>query len=452
MKNEATWQDNDFRANYQARLVLAWARSDQLFDLIQDEQLLAKPIVWRHPFLFYVGHLPAFSWNQICGALLKWQSFNPNFDELFCRGIDPDVDTGECHWHPEVPEEWPSLQETAQYRDQVRGALLDSLDAWPPNSCSDLMAQGGRVFDMVLEHEYMHQETLLYMMQELPLDKKNRPTPTPRYSFHAAPSSRRIHIPAGKAWLGARFSEIDFGWDNEFSAKIVDVPAFDIDNLPVTNGEYLEFVSSGNYDDARFWQPEDWKWKQLENKRHPNCWLQRDGEWFYRAMFDELSLSKVASWPVYVSLAEARAFTRWRGKRLPSEAEFHRAAFSGPDGRESTYPWGETAPTPRHGNFDFASWSPTPVGSHPAGNSRWGVAELSGNGWELTDTAFAPFPGFTPYIASYPDYSKDFFDGKHFVVKGGSWATAADLLRPSFRNWYQVHYSYVFAKFRCASK
>ena len=129
MKNEAAWQDNDFTANYQARLVLAWARSDQLFDLIRDEQLLAKPIVWRHPFLFYVGHLPAFSWNQICGALLKWPSFNPSFDELFCRGIDPDVDTGECHWHPEVPEEWPSLQETAQYRDQVRGALLDSLDA-----------------------------------------------------------------------------------------------------------------------------------------------------------------------------------------------------------------------------------------------------------------------------------------------------------------------------------
>ncbi|MGH7874162.1 MAG: SUMF1/EgtB/PvdO family nonheme iron enzyme, partial [Candidatus Binatia bacterium] len=288
-------------------------------------------------------------------------------------------------------------------------------------------------------------------MQELPLGKKKRPVPAPRYSFHAAPPSRRIHIPAGKAWLGARFSEIDFGWDNEFSAKIVDVPAFDIDSLPVTNAEYLHFVASGSYDDARFWQPEDWKWKQLENKRHPNCWFKRGGEWLYRAMFDELPLSKVASWPVYVSLAEARAFARWRGKRLPTEAEYQRAAFTGPDGRESRFPWGETAPAERHGNFNFASWSPVPVGSHPAGNSRWGVAELSGNGWELTDTTFAPFPGFVPYIASYPDYSKDFFDGKHFVVKGGSWATAAELLRPSFRNWYQVHYSYVFAKFRCVS-
>jgi formylglycine-generating enzyme required for sulfatase activity len=91
------------------------------------------------------------------------------------------------------------------------------------------------------------------------------------------------------------------------------------------------------------------------------------------------------------------------------------------------------------------------VGSHPAGASRWGVVELVGNGWELTDTPFAPFPGFAPYITSYPDYSKDFFDGKHFVVKGASWATATELIRPSFRNWYQVHYSYVFAKFRCVS-
>jgi len=297
----------------------------------------------------------------------------------------------------------------------------------------------------------MHQETLLYMMQELALEKKKRPSRAPRYLFHGAPASRSLHIPAGKASLGARFDELDFGWDNEFSAVTVDVPEFTIDSLPVTNGEFLEFVESGGYDDERCWLPGDWRWKKLESKRHPNSWLKQEGRWLYRAMFDHLPLLQVAHWPVYVSLAEARAFARWRGKRLPSEAEFHRAAFGGPDGRESTYPWGETAPTFRHGNFDFAGWSPAPVGSHPAGTSRWGAAELVGNGWELTDSPFAPFPGFNPYMTSYPDYSQDFFDGKHFVVKGASWATAAELIRPSFRNWYQVHYSYVFAKFRCAS-
>jgi ergothioneine biosynthesis protein EgtB len=451
MKSAASREVNNIRAQYEAPFLSAWARTDALFSLIRDDRLLAKPIVWRHPFLFYVGHLPAFSWNQICGGILKWQSFNPRFDELFCRGIDPDVDTGECHWHPDVPDEWPSLKQTVAYRDRVRGAILESLDVVPRSASGDVMAQNGRVFAMVLEHEYMHQESLLYMMQELPMQKKNRPSRAPRYAFHGAPVPRSIPIAAGKARLGARFQELDFGWDNEFAATSAYVPAFSIDSLPVTNDEFFEFVECGSYDEERFWQPEDWKWKQLENKRHPNCWLKQNDRWFYRAMFDHLPLSQVGSWPVYVSLAEARAFARWRGKRLPSEAEFHRAAFSGPDGRESTYPWGESAPTPRHGNFDFASWSPTPVGSHPAGASRWGVAELTGNGWELTDTPFLPFSGFAPYMTGYRDYSKDFFDGKHFVIKGGSWATAAELLRPSFRNWYQVHYSYVFAKFRCVS-
>jgi formylglycine-generating enzyme required for sulfatase activity len=136
---------------------------------------------------------------------------------------------------------------------------------------------------------------------------------------------------------------------------------------------------------------------------------------------------------------------------LATEAEFHRAAFNGPDGHETDYPWGDATPTARHGNFDFNAWSPVAVGSSPAGASRWGVFELIGNGWELTDTPFAPLPGFKPYMTTYPDYSQDFFDGKHYVLKGASWATAADLLRPSFRNWYQAHYPYVFAKFRCVS-
>jgi formylglycine-generating enzyme required for sulfatase activity len=231
----------------------------------------------------------------------------------------------------------------------------------------------------------------------------------------------------------------------------VEVPAFTIDSLPVTNAEFFEFLQSEAYNDARYWLPQDWRWKQLENIRHPTCWSNRGEAWFYRTMFDLLPLDKVAGWPVYVCLAEARAYARWRGKRLATEAEFHRAALYGPDGRESCYPWGDTMPDRRHANFDFNAWSPMPAGSHPGGTSRWGVSDLLGDGWELTDTPFAPFPGFKPYMDSYPDYSRDFFDGNHFVLKGASWATSAELLRPSFRNWYQARYPYVFAKFRCVS-
>lgn len=429
----------------------AWSTTDRLFRLVRERAFLEKPIAWRHPFVFYAGHLPAFSWNQICGGILGWKSLNAYFDDLFCRGIDPDVDTGECHWHPEAPDEWPALKAVFDYRDRVRGAILEAVEAVPRARSEDVMAQDGRVFEMVLEHEFMHQETLLYMVQELSGGEKIRPVPAPRYALHAATPCRPIEIPAGAARLGARFSELSFGWDNEFSETVIDVPDFTIDSMPVTNGEFLEFVQSGAYDDERFWRPEDWSWKEREGRRGPSFWSNEAGEWLYRSLFDVFPLAKVAGWPVYASLAEARAYAAWRGKRLPSEAEFHRAAFTGPRGGDSGHPWGDRAPSPGDGNFDLVDWAPVPAGAYPAGASRWGVGELVGNGWEWTDTPFAPFPGFAPYMTGYPDYSKDFFDGKHFVLKGASWATPRGLVRPTFRNWYQAHYPYVFAKFRCVT-
>ncbi len=438
-------------AAFREQFISAWSRTDRIFSLIGPNAMLEKPIVWRHPFIFYVGHLPAFSWNQICGAILNWSSYNPYLDDLFCRGVDPDVDTGACHWHPEVPDEWPSLTETTKYRDKVRAAVLEALSLLPLESSSDVMVSGGRVFQLVLEHEYMHQETLLYMLQEYPIERKLRPRWPVRYSFKQGPSGRSVRVSSGLARIGSRFDASEFGWDNEFGETLVQVPAFNIDSLPVTNGQFFEFIDCGAYDDRQFWRKEDWQWKVREQRGHPSCWSRRDSSWIYRAMFDALPLEQVFSWPVYVSLAEARAYASWRRMRLPTEAEFHRAAYYGPDERESIFPWGNASPERRHGNFGFASWAPTPVGSNPAGASRWGISELVGNGWELTDTPLMPLPGFTPYIATYPDYSADFFDGKHFVLKGASWATDSELLRPSFRNWYQAHYPYVFAKFRCVA-
>jgi formylglycine-generating enzyme required for sulfatase activity len=138
-------------------------------------------------------------------------------------------------------------------------------------------------------------------------------------------------------------------------------------------------------------------------------------------------------------LAEARAYARWRGARLASEAEFHRAAY------------GPLQDQPLSGNLDFKHWAPLPVAMDAPDDNFWGVRNLVGDGWEWTETPFRPFRGFFPYIKSYKEYSTDFFDGKHFVLKGASWATARELVRPSFRNWYQAHYPYVFAKFRCVS-
>jgi formylglycine-generating enzyme required for sulfatase activity len=214
-------------------------------------------------------------------------------------------------------------------------------------------------------------------------------------------------------------------------------------------------MTAGGYDEARYWSPSDWEWKRQHDISHPVFWQRRADQWFCRTMFSEIPLPD--EWPVYVSHAEASAYARWAGKALPTEAQWHRAAFGTPEGPhelnrgegpERQYPWGDEHPGPSRGNFDFCHWDPTPAGAFPAGASAYGVMDLVGNGWEWTSTPFAPFPGFRAF-PFYPGYSANFFDGKHHVMKGGSARTAATLLRRSFRNWFQGHYQYVYAGFRC---
>jgi ergothioneine biosynthesis protein EgtB len=438
----------------QERLSTVWARTDQIFAILAPEAWLAQPIALRHPFVFYLGHLPAFAWNHICAGLLERPPLNAIFDDLFSRGIDPDVDDPtRCHDHPDVPDRWPSVGEVLAYRNRVRAAVLESVGPVSERQNTHVMARENRVYSMVIEHEQMHQETLLYMLQRLPFEEKVRPAWLPPYVMGAARALSRVDIPAGIATLGCAFDDLAFGWDNEFSALEAFVPGFTVDATPVTNAQFLGFVVDGGYRRRDLWNDEDWQWVWQECQSHPAVWERCEGRWVYRALFDLIPLEAVSDWPVYVSLAEARAYARWRGGRILTEAEFHRAAFGAADGVERRrFPWGLATAGRQHGNFDFQHWAPTPVGSHPEGASAWGVQDLVGDGWEWTATAFAGLPGFEPYIPGYPGYSADFFDGKHYVLKGGSWATARDLIRPSFRNWFQAHYPYVFAKFRCAGE
>lgn len=152
-----------------------------------------------------------------------------------------------------------------------------------------------------------------------------------------------------------------------------------------------------------------------------------------------------------MSHAEAAACARWAGKSLPTEAEWHRAAYGASPSNERTDLRGSGTPDSHLGNFDFERWDPVPVNAFPAGRSALGVLGMLGNGWEWTSTPFAPFRGFEPF-PFYHGYSADFFDGRHFVMKGGSARTASCMLRPSFRNWFQPHYQYVYAGFRCVSR
>ncbi|HEV8342360.1 MAG TPA: SUMF1/EgtB/PvdO family nonheme iron enzyme, partial [Candidatus Binatia bacterium] len=402
---------SSFWDRQEARFRTAWERTDNLFGLLKPEALFARPIILRHPFIFYLGHLPAFAWNQACRGLLGYSSFKNGFDDIFSRGIDPDVDTGTCHSHPDIPQSWPDLAEVVDYRDRVRAALFESLDFARSDRVKGSSGQH-QIFSLVLEHELMHQETLLYMMQELPLELKIRPGQLPECSPRRGEVMNDVRIPAGRAILGAAAGSIEFGWDNEFQEQTAEVPAFRMASTPITNGQFFDFLDSGSYEEARHWSKDDWAWKVEEEMHHPRFWICRDGQWFYRTLFDVLPLSAVLDWPVYVSLAEARAYARWKGKRIPTEAEFHRAAFYDPSRGQISFPWGEDEPSAEHGNFGFSRWFPAPVGSNPKGVSPWGVHELIGNGWEWTETPFRPFAGFVP-MQSYPEYSADFFDGKH---------------------------------------
>jgi ergothioneine biosynthesis protein EgtB len=421
------------------RLRRAWRRSDGLFALLSDAAWLEQPIALRQPFVFYLGHLPAFAWNQLGRGLLELGAFRPDLDRLFERGIDP---VGVDAYVPRAT--WPGVDEVLAYRDRVRRALADAL------SDPGLPREGAPVLDMVVEHELMHHETLLYMIQELDHHLKVRSADWPAsVPASAPPSVAAVEVPAGEATLGAAPGSLPFGWDNEFPECRVSVPAFAIDALPATNADFLDFVRDGGYAEPGLWDERDRAWRERVCLQHPHSWA-RDGQEFrVRSLFEDVAFDLAASWPVAVSQAEASAFARWKQARLPTEAEWHRAGRGTPSGRERRFPWGEDAPAARHGSFGFRQGAPVPVGSSPDGASAWGVHELVGNGWEWTGTPFAPFPGFAP-MPRYPGYSADFFDGRHFVMLGGSWATDEALLRPSFRNWFQPNYPYVFSKFRCA--
>ncbi|HLJ14612.1 MAG TPA: SUMF1/EgtB/PvdO family nonheme iron enzyme [Bryobacteraceae bacterium] len=380
------------------------AQTDALFSLIHPDAIYDRPIPERHRLVFYLGHLEAFDWNQICRRALSIPSFQPEFDKLFEFGIDPPP--GKLP--NDTPADWPSIAEIGRYNMRVR-ERIDSLLGEAPDE----------VIQVAIEHRLMHAETFAYLLHQLPQEKKV-PQTAPVSSLLERPQKDMITIPAGATTLGKRRGD-GFGWDNEFDDHTVQVPAFRISKYKVTNGEYLEFVRAG--------------------AQAPLFWTQRSGQWYWHGMFQDFPLP--LEWPVYVSQSEAAAYARFMGKELPTEDQFHRAAYAD---SKYLYPWDNTPPDSFRGNFDFHCWDPIPVNATPAGDSVFGVSQLVGNGWEWTSTVFAPFAGFQPF-PFYPGYSANFFDGEHYVMKGGSSRTAARLLRRSFRNWFRPNYPYTYAGF-----
>ena len=439
--NLALGASSDLRQELMAQLRSARAQTDQLFQIVRPESLYDRPIPERHRIIFYLGHLEAFDWNLIARQVLGLPSFHPTFDKLFAFGIDPVG--GDL---PDDPaSDWPARQEIDQYNARIRQTLDEAVLRATITDPHFPLLHRGFIFHVAIEHRLMHAETLAYMLHQMPVERKlAMSTPAPPAADAVVP--RMAVIPAGQATLGRpRAAGGDFGWDNEYQVHTVRVPEFAIDAYNVTNRQFIDFMLSGGYDKRELWDDEGWEWKTKKGIYHPHFWMRRYDAWFQRNMFGEVSLP--LDWPVYVSHAEATAYVRWAGKALPTEAQFHRAAYGTPDGAEREFPWGNEFSNSPRGNFDFQRWDPAPVSAYPDGASAFGVHGLLGNGWEWTSTPFGPFDGFQAF-PFYPGYSADFFDGKHYVLKGGSARTAACFLRRSFRNWFQPRYPYPYATFR----
>lgn len=381
--------------------------TDTLFDEIRPAARYERPIPERHRLAFYVGHLEAFDWNLLRQCLSLPPSRTPALDQLFAFGIDPPMGAEP----QDQPEDWPSWPQVLEYVNETRRRIDEHVPQTPSH-----------VLEMLLEHRWMHRETLDYLLHQLSLCGRRVPESMTTHADGPPVETGMVPIPAGHAVLGA--PDGVFAWDNERSEQRVFVNDFRISRYKITNGEYLKFVHEGGAPSA--------------------FWVQQGTEWFYKGMDGLIPLP--LDWPVYATKDQADAFAAWRGQRLPTEAEYHRAAY-GDYESALPYPWGHSPVNEQVANADLAGRDLWPVTATPGGDSPFGVAQTVGNGWEWTQTPFEPFPGFR-IDPLYPGYSKPFFDGEHFVVKGASPATSVKLIRPSFRNWFRHDYPYAYVSFR----
>jgi ergothioneine biosynthesis protein EgtB len=413
------------------RLLEARRVSDALFAAVKRDFLYERPIGERHRIVFYIGHLEAFDRNLFSERLFDLPSFDPKLDALFAFGIDP-VDGG---LPTDVPSDWPALDVVLDYAQRAREQIDARLHAFDLGSGAIHTSSPAQLLNVAIEHRLMHVETLAYMLHQLPLEMKAAPARAMQgaQQVRNIESSPMLRVPAGETALGMLKEAGRFGWDNEFGEQRVQVETFEIDRYMVTNAQYREFIDAGGYRERALWSDKDWAWKEAEHISHPVTWSQNgDGEWTLRTMFEDVALPP--DWPVYVSHAEASAYARWAGKTLPTEAQWQRAAHG--------------TPPSSSGNFDFRNWDPQAVDALPDNVSAFGVEGQYGNGWEWTSSLFEPLPGFDAF-PFYPGYSANFFDGQHYVLKGGSARTAQCMVRPTFRNWFQPRYQHVYAGFRC---
>jgi iron(II)-dependent oxidoreductase len=321
----------------------------------------------------------------------------------------------------------------------VRNKSLDTLDA-----LTDDDSEAEFNFGLVISHENQHDETMLQA-----LNLRSGPALLDRGT--ALPSGRpdvegtSVLVPGGPFVLGVDAVTEPHSLDNERPAHIVDVPGFRIGRVPVTNGEWRQFIDDGGYRQPRWWSQRGWSHREQVGLTAPQFW-NAEGT---RTRFGHVE-DIPADEPVqHVTYFEAEAFAAWAGARLPTEIEWEKTCAWDPAvGARRRFPWGASEPTSALANLGGDALRPAPVGAYPAGASAYGAEQMLGDVWEWTSSPLRPWPGFTPML--YEQYSRPFFDGDYKVLRGGSWAVAGDILRPSFRNWDHPVRRQIFSGLRLA--
>jgi iron(II)-dependent oxidoreductase len=394
-------------------------------ELLRQHSPLMSPLVWD---LAHIGQ------QEDLWLLRSGEAGRPGL-------LPPDVEAlYDAFTHPRaVRDRLPLLPpvEARRFCREVRGRVLDRLDRF---------GDGDDPFDvgMVVSHEQQHDETMLQTLQLRtgpPLLGPGAGLPPGRPGV----AGTSVLVPGGEFVLGVDATDEPFSLDNERPAHRVDVPAFRIGRVPVTNGEYAAFVADGGYATPRWWSSPGWAHRTEAGLERPQSWGP-DGTRTRFGVVEELPPDEPVQ---HVTFFEAEAYAAWAGARLPTEVEWEKAAVWDPvAGRRRRFPWGSAEPSPALANLDGTALRPAPVGAYPGSASPYGAEQLLGDVWEWTSSSFEPWPGFRPML--YARYSAPFFGGDYRVLRGGSWAVAASVLRPSFRNWDHPVRRQVFSGFRLA--
>jgi iron(II)-dependent oxidoreductase len=337
------------------------------------------------------------------------------------------------------------VAEAFAYAEQVRARALRHLDTVDEEALARTggLLDGGFVYGMVAQHEQQHVETLIATLQ-LVTSTALDPLPGTMPAPERAPLPREVRVAGGPFQMG---TDAPWAYDNERPRHVVEVSEFFIDRFPVSNDDFLAFIDDGGYRRRELWHTEGWAFREAEQLEHPLFWRQSAQGWERRrfVLWEPLPRAE----PVcHVCWYEADAYARWAGRRLPTEAEWEKAAAATPDGAARRYPWGGTPPNLSRANLWPTGGHPAAIGAFPAGASAWGAEQLLGDVWEWTASDFGPYPGFRAF--PYPEYSAVFFGPEYKILRGGSWAVAPDAIRNTFRNWDYPIRRQIFAGFRCA--